>query len=169
MKRFSYLMFLVLRPFDSDLVIKIRELLVRTMLGNAELQEIVIRGGVRIYGYRSLTLGNHVSINHDCFFSCEGGLMIGDYVSIGHRVSIITSEHSYEDPDKAIKYQPIRFKAVEIESDVWIGANVTILAGIKIARGSVIAAGSVVTKNIDVPFSIVGGVPARFIKGRFND
>lgn len=52
---------------------------------------------------------------------------------------------------------------VIIEKDVWIGANVTILAGVHIGRGATIAAGAVVTKDVP-PYSIFGGVPARFIK-----
>lgn len=55
----------------------------------------------------------------------------------------------------------------EIGNDVWIGANVIIPGGIKIGDGAIIAAGAVVTK--DVPeYTIVGGVPAKFIQYRFN-
>lgn len=55
-----------------------------------------------------------------------------------------------------------------IESDVWIGCNVTILKGVTIGRGSVIAAGAVVAKSCP-PYSIVGGVPAKVIKERFTE
>ena len=56
---------------------------------------------------------------------------------------------------------------VIIEDDVWIGARVTILPGCRICKGSVIAAGAVVTRDVP-PYTIVGGVPARFIKNRKN-
>ncbi|EGR0419660.1 DapH/DapD/GlmU-related protein [Vibrio cholerae] len=56
---------------------------------------------------------------------------------------------------------------VIIESDVWVGCNVTILKGVTIGRGAVVAAGSVVTKSVE-RYSIVGGVPAKKIKSRFN-
>ena len=56
---------------------------------------------------------------------------------------------------------------VIIEDDVWIGAKTTILKGVTIGRGAVIAAGALVVKNVE-PYSIVGGVPARFIKMRFS-
>lgn len=52
--------------------------------------------------------------------------------------------------------------------DVWIGANCTILEGVQIGHGAVIAAGSVVTKNV-LPYSIVGGVPAKHIRFRFSE
>lgn len=50
-----------------------------------------------------------------------------------------------------------------IEADCWIGAGVVILPGVRIGRGTTVAAGSVVNKNVD-PESLVGGVPAKFIR-----
>ena len=58
-------------------------------------------------------------------------------------------------------------KDVIVESDVWIGCNVTLLAGVHIGRGAVIAAGSVVNKDVP-PYAIVGGVPAKLIKFKWT-
>lgn len=57
---------------------------------------------------------------------------------------------------------------VVIGNDVWIGTGAIIMAGVKIGDGAVIAAGSVVTKDVE-PYSIVGGIPAKKIKMRFNE
>lgn len=54
-----------------------------------------------------------------------------------------------------------------IGNDVWIGEKSIILPGVEIGDGAIIAAGSVVTKNVE-PYSIVGGIPAKLIKYRFN-
>ena len=55
-----------------------------------------------------------------------------------------------------------------IGNDVWIGAHVLIKSGIRIGNGAVLAAGAVVTR--DVPdYAVVGGVPAKIIKYRFDD
>lgn len=143
----------------------LRRFLLKKML-KQELKHLVVRSGVHIYGYRKLCIGNHVSIQHNCFLSCEGGLEIGDHVSIAHGTSIMTTEHSFDDPDVAIKYQPISHQPVRIGNNVWIGAKVTILAGVTIADGTIVAAGAVVTKSITTPDTIVGGIPARFIKHR---
>lgn len=56
---------------------------------------------------------------------------------------------------------------IVIGNDVWIGARVTLINGVKIGDGAVILAGAVVTK--DVPsYAIVGGVPAKILRYRYN-
>ncbi|MGN1275552.1 MAG: CatB-related O-acetyltransferase, partial [Floccifex sp.] len=55
-----------------------------------------------------------------------------------------------------------------IGNDVWIGNNVTILAGVSVGDGAVLAAGAVVTKDVP-PYAIVGGVPAKILRFRFDD
>lgn len=55
-----------------------------------------------------------------------------------------------------------------IGNDVWIGARVFVRDGVTIGNGALIAAGAIVTN--DVPeYAIVGGVPAKLIRYRFED
>ena len=57
---------------------------------------------------------------------------------------------------------------IVIGNDVWIGYEAVIMAGVHIGDGAIIAARAVVTKDIP-PYTIVGGVPARLIRKRFDE
>ncbi|MCI8771734.1 MAG: CatB-related O-acetyltransferase [Lachnospiraceae bacterium] len=55
-----------------------------------------------------------------------------------------------------------------IGNDVWIGYEAVILSGVTIGDGAIIGTRAVVTKDIP-PYTIVGGVPAKPIRKRFDD
>lgn len=55
-----------------------------------------------------------------------------------------------------------------IGNDVWIGFEAVILAGVHIGDGAIIGARAVVTKDVP-PYTVVGGVPAREIKKRYDE
>lgn len=57
---------------------------------------------------------------------------------------------------------------IVIGSDVWIGYEAVILSGVTIGDGAVVGARAVVTKDVP-PYTVVGGVPARPIKKRFDE
>ena len=54
-----------------------------------------------------------------------------------------------------------------VGSDVWIGYDAVILSGVRIGDGAIIGARAVVTKDVE-PYAIVGGVPARPIRMRYD-
>jgi maltose O-acetyltransferase len=87
-------------------------------------------------------------------------LSIGNNVSIAGEVRIFTMQHDIDDPDFSEVSGPVK-----IEDYVVIGTRVTILPGITIGKGAVIASGAVVTHSVD-PYTVVGGVPAHFIRNR---
>ena len=60
-----------------------------------------------------------------------------------------------------------RAAIVQIGNDVWIGQGAIIMPGVQIGHGAVIAAGAVVTRDV-APYAIVAGIPARFLKWRFE-
>lgn len=158
--------FMASMTLEAMWVLRWRSWLVSHIIGQRP-QNLQIFAGVFIENFDGLTLGANVSINRDSNLSCGGGLRIGYNVAIGHRTSIITSNHGFADPTVPIKFQPSILAPVEIGADVWIGANVTILAGVTIPKGTVIAASAVVTRSFDKPDMIIGGVPARIIRSRF--
>ena len=57
---------------------------------------------------------------------------------------------------------------IVIGNDVWIGYESLILAGVTIGDGAIIGTRAVVTKDVP-PYTIIGGVPAKPIRKRFND
>lgn len=57
---------------------------------------------------------------------------------------------------------------IRIGNDVWIGSHVILMGGITIGDGAIIAAGSVVTSSVPA-YSIIGGVPSKVIKYRFDE
>ena len=56
---------------------------------------------------------------------------------------------------------------IVVESDVWIGRNVTILSGVHIGRGVTVGAGAVVTKSLP-PYCVAVGIPAKPVKFKWT-
>lgn len=109
--------------------------------------------------------------------------IIGKFCSIGPEVRIGLGIHptnlkstypgfytrsEYYRVEKLYDFNGEEYKQVEIGNDVWIGARATILDGVKIGDGAIVAAGAVVAKDVP-PYAIVGGVPAKVIKYRFDE
>lgn len=107
-----------------------------------------------------------------------GKIKIGRYCSIASGVRFLGANHPIDHfSTSAIFYnksfgydvKDVKRHDLIIEDDVWIGLNVCITCGCKrIGRGAIIGAGSVVTKDVE-PYTIVGGVPAKVIRKRFDD
>lgn len=57
---------------------------------------------------------------------------------------------------------------IVIGNDVWIGYEAVILSGVTIGNGAIIGTRAVVTKDVP-PYTIVGGIPAKPIRKRFDD
>lgn len=99
----------------------------------------------------------------DLLFPSKHPLKIGNNVSIAGEVRIYTMQHDIDDPN---------FKEVEgdvvLDDYVVVGTRVTILPGVHIGQGAVIGSGAVVTRDIE-PYTVVGGVPAKYIRKRSSD
>jgi len=110
-------------------------------------------------------------------FSNKSHLNIGNFVSIAQNVHfLLDAEHNIDTlstfPYKVFilgnEAEAFSKGDIIIDDDVWIGYGATVMSGVHIGQGAVIAAGAIVTKDVD-PYTIVGGIPARFIKKRFNN
>ena len=108
---------------------------------------------------KNIMIGKNVFINACCCFQDQGGITIDDGALIGHKVVLATINHGYLPEERGWCYPA----PIAIGKNAWIGSNATILQGVTIGDNAIVAAGAVVTKDV-APDTIVGGVPARFIK-----
>lgn len=108
---------------------------------------------------------------------------IGKFCSIGHNSKIGLAHHTidcistspvFTEKHNALGYSladgegVCPYKSVVVGNDVWIGANALVIGGVKIGNGAVVGAGAVVTRDVP-PYAIVGGVPAKVIRYRFEE
>ena len=114
-----------------------------------------------------IEIGNHVSLNANVYLNADigGRIIIGDDVLIGPGVMMRTADHTTLDTTRLIRAQGSVTGDIVIESDVWLGAGVIVMRNVRIGRGAVVGAGAVVTRDVE-PYTVVGGIPARFIKKR---
>ena len=136
-------------------------------------------------GYGSYIAGNSIILGN-----------VGRFTSIGPDVKCITGRHPYTYPfattspmffsvdnykgqtghtfAKEQKFEEVTYVdnenkiPVSIGNDCWIGAGVMLIEGAHIADGAVVLAGAVVTKDVP-PYAIVGGVPAKVLRYRYDE
>ncbi|KIC95921.1 sugar O-acetyltransferase [Flavihumibacter solisilvae] len=108
---------------------------------------------------RFISIGKNVFINHACSCLDMGGITIEDDVMIGPRVTLVTENHPLDPANRKALFA----KPILIRRNAWIGAGVSILPGVTIGENAIVAAGAVVSKDVE-DNTIVGGVPAKFIR-----
>lgn len=140
-------------------------------------------------------IGKNFSVRHNMFINISGEncfLCIGDNGNWGSGTILMTDENNLEvvigneflsatntyirasdghvifdlnDKSKAINSSQY---GIHIGNHVWIGHNVTILKDVFIPEDCIVAACSVVVKKHFVKNSVIGGIPARIIRGNVS-
>ena len=166
---------LVGRKFSNFILRKWRRISRIRYGRKSDLIRAIIKGytGIHVgkysYGFEHLCFKNSPIREIGAFTSIAEGVNI----SKGNHAITTVSSHPFfflkdfgfrnnDLPETAPKNGP-----VSIGHDVWIGRDVTILTELTIGHGAVIAAGAVVTKDVP-PYAIVGGIPAKVIRYRFD-
>jgi len=120
----------------------------------------------------------HYPINHD-------KLIIGKFCSIACKAKFLFNSANHTLSSLSTYPFPLFFEEWGLEkknvaeswdnkgdiiigNDVWIGFEAVILAGVTIGDGAIIGTHAVVTKDVP-PYTIVGGIPAKPIKKRFDE
>lgn len=120
----------------------------------------------------------HYLVNHD-------RLVIGKFCSIACGAKFIFTSANHSLKSLSTYPFPIFFEEwgldvsnitdawdnkgdIIVGNDVWIGYEAVILSGVTIGDGAIVGSRAVVTKDIP-PYTIVGGVPAKPIRKRFDD
>jgi phosphonate metabolism protein (transferase hexapeptide repeat family) len=85
-----------------------------------------------------------------------------------HRFTYCPEYYSAKAVRDAGFFKDRRADLVTIGHDVWIGHGVIVLPGVTVGNGAVLAAGAVVSRDV-LPYTIVGGVPAKTIRSRFSE
>lgn len=129
-------------------------------------------------GFEKNNVLYHYPINH-------GKLIIGKFCSIACGAKFLFNSANHTMASLSTYPFPLFFDEWELEkknvteawdnkgdiivgNDVWIGYEAVILAGVTIGDGAIIGTRAVVTKDVP-PYTIVGGVPAKPIRKRFDD
>lgn len=116
--------------------------------------KLLIEDGVFI-GSRSTVVAN-------------GEVHVGKGSQIAHHVTVIDTDHRFDQVEQILVDQGGVSNAIRIEPYVWIGANAVVLKGVILGVHSVVGAGSVVTKSI-APYAVAVGNPAREISRHAPD
>ncbi len=123
-------------------------------------EQVVLQG--RIEG--TCTIGDHAWIGPQAYFDARD-LVIEEYVGWGPGAKVLGSTHTGVPGDAPIIQTDLQIKPVRIGAGADIGVNAVILPGVTVGRGAIVGAGAVVTEDVE-PFSVVAGVPAKFVRRR---
>jgi acetyltransferase-like isoleucine patch superfamily enzyme len=109
-------------------------------------------------------IGDHAWIGPQSYLDARD-LVIEEYVGWGPGARALGSQHTGQPSDIPIIQTDLEITPTRIRAWADIGVNAVILPGVTVGKGAIVGAGAVVTRDVD-PFSVVAGVPAKFLRWR---
>lgn len=115
-----------------------------------------------IFTNKNIRVGHNVRFGP---FNNVANVNFGNNIIIAQNVSFLSgsNQHGYGRLDIPMTDQPGILDIINVNDDVWIGANAVITASI--SKGSIVGSLAMVNKKFP-EYSILGGVPAKIIKKR---
>ncbi len=131
-------------------------------------KHLIVSDTTSIFKKKSVEVGDYVFIGRHVHI--DSNVKIGHFVQIASNVAVVGGDHRFD-----IEGVPAKFTGRDgreelltiIDDDAWIGYGSIIMNGVNIGRGAIVAAGSVVTKDVPA-YAIVGGIPSKIIRYRFD-
>ena len=151
--------------YNNQLCFKLNHTMPHTPAFDAFVQELFGEFGegskimpmINVVRGKEVKIGRNCSILNNVLFMAAGGITIGDGAMIAANAQLINNNHDEH------KRWLLTCAPIEIKRNAWVGAGATILPGVTVGENAIVAAGAVVTKDVAAN-TVVGGVPAKFIK-----
>lgn len=140
-----------------------RRFVYRHVFGVGLGRKTIVHWQARFFHPSGVRIGDYCNIGNNAFLDGRRDIVIGNYVATGAEVMIYTLQHDIDSPGFDATGGP-----VVIDDYVYLGPRVIVLPNLRIGEGAAVAAGAVVTRDV-APYTVVGGVPARFIRERTRD
>lgn len=129
-------------------------------------KKVVIHYGLEARNPWNIFIGQGTIVGDKAILDARYGIEMGANVNLSTGVQMWTLEHDVNSPTFSSDGTG---NGIVIGDRAWISSRTTILPGSRIAEGCVVASGAVVTKSIQKPYEIWGGVPAKKIGERNSD
>lgn len=127
---------------------------------------------IRVSNPKNIFIYEDNSLHDFTIYANSAKFIMKPHCLVGEGLRVSTGNHAMKVGrwSRSIKQfeKPIgQYQDIIVESDVWIGRNVTLLPSVQIGRGAIIGAGAVVTHSVP-PYSVWGGIPAKLIKFKWS-
>ena len=110
----------------------------------------------------ALIVGKECHLHQQTFIDLCANVSFGDQVRTGPFCAFYTHNHVPK-PGRLVWDQNPLFLPITVENGTWIGHGCSVMPGVVVGHDSTVAAGAVVVKSVE-PWTVVGGIPARFLK-----
>lgn len=163
MNDLTFLLFKIVGYMPSHII---RHFFYRVVFRMTIAKKVVIHYGLEARNPWNIFIGKGTIIGDKAILDARYGIEIGENVNLSTGVHMWTLEHDVNSPTFSSDGTG---GGIVIGDRAWISSRTTILPGNSISKGSVVASGAVVTKSIQRPYEIWGGIPAKKIGERNPD